>query len=347
MNALAAQIMDVAGRYLLPASLWAVMLAMGMGLSVADFRGIVSNRRAFLVGAGSMLVLVPACGIALGTAFAPTPVLAVGLILLATTPSGILSNLLTDIAGGEVALSISISLLLSLVYVFTLPFIAHFALEHTLGQSASIAIPLADSMGHILTITLIPVLLGMFLRAFGPASGGRCRAADQAGGDDFAGRAVRHDHRSADGYVAQRVRAFVGHSVRHERCQRCHCASCVITGTSASCRANCHLRRASHPPGSTAIYVAVSLLHRNDMSLPMILNTFVGMAFCVTFVSNCAPPPRVAAHPSTPHRPDFPPARCRCCIQRNEIRCTRNLERWYFYFDCNRLHCRPGRHRSG
>jgi bile acid:Na+ symporter, BASS family len=299
MNALATQVMDVAGRYFLPASLWAVMLAMGMGLSVADFRGIVSNRRAFLVGAGSMLVLVPACGIALGTAFAPTPVLAVGLILLATTPSGILSNLLTDIAGGEVALSISISLFLSLVYVFTLPFIAHFALEHTLGQSASIAIPLADSMGHILTITLIPVLLGMFLRAFRP------------GLADIAAPLIKRTAttllvvlfgmiivqqmdtlRSAFGpllaivLAMNVVNAVIAQVVSSlARVRRAERIAIAVE----------HLIRQE----ATAIYVAVSLLHRNDMSLPMILNTFVGMAFCVTFVT-IVRRRRALAHPSTP-----------------------------------------------
>jgi BASS family bile acid:Na+ symporter len=299
MNALAAQVMDVAGRYFLPASLWAVMLAMGMGLSVADFRGIVSNRRAFLVGAGSMLVLVPACGIALGTAFAPTPVLAVGLILLATTPSGILSNLLTDIAGGEVALSISISLFLSLVYVFTLPFIAHFALEHTLGQSASIAIPLADSMGHILTITLIPVLLGMFLRAFRP------------GLADIAAPLIKRTAttllvvlfgmiivqqmdtlRSAFGPLLAIVLAM-------------NVVNAVIAQVVSSLA---RVRRAERIAISvehlirqeaTAIYVAVSLLHRNDMSLPMILNTFVGMALCVIFVTIMRRR-HALAHSSTP-----------------------------------------------
>jgi bile acid:Na+ symporter, BASS family len=285
VNALAAQIMDVAGRYLLPASLWAVMLAMGMGLSVADFRGILSNRRAFVVGVGSMLVLVPASGIALGTAFAPTPVLAVGLILLATTPSGILSNLLTDIAGGEVALSISISLLLSVVYVFTLPFIAHFALQYTLGEAQSIAIPLGDSMGHILTITLIPVLLGMSLRAF--------RARLAAAAAPIIKRAATtllvvlfgmiivqqiDTLRSAFGPLLAIVLAM-------------NVVNAVIAQIVASLAKVRHAERIAISvehlirQEATAIYVAVSLLHRNDMSLPMILNTFVGMALCVTFVS--------------------------------------------------------------
>ena len=285
MNTLATQVMDVAGRYFLPASLWAVMLAMGMGLTVADFRGILANRRALLVGAGSMLVLVPACGIALGTAFAPTPVLAAGLILLATTPSGILSNLLTDIAGGEVALSISISLLLSVVYVFTLPFIAHFALQYTLGQSASIAIPLADSMGHILTITLIPVLLGMVFRAFRPHAAAVAapvvkRVATTLLVVLFGMIIVQQFDtlRSAFGSLLAIVLAM-------------NVVNAVIAQIVASLA---KLRRAERIAISvehlirqeaTAIYVAVSLLHRNDMSLPMILNTFVGMAFCVIFVT--------------------------------------------------------------
>jgi bile acid:Na+ symporter, BASS family len=285
VNALPAQIMDVAGRYFLPASLWAVMLSMGMRLILADFRGIVSNRRAFLVGTGSMLVLVPGCGIALGTAFAPTPVLAVGLILLATTPSGILSNLLTDIAGGEVALSISISLVLSLIYVFTLPFIAHFALQYVLGQSASIAIPLADSMGHILTITLIPVALGMIVRGFRPALAEAAAPVVKKAATTLLvvlfGMIIvqqRQTLRSAFGPLLAVVLAMnVGNAVIAQ----------VVSSVARVRRAERiaisieHLIRQE----ATAIYVAVALLHRNDMSLPMILNTFAGMAFCVMFVT--------------------------------------------------------------
>jgi BASS family bile acid:Na+ symporter len=285
MNALAEQVMDVAGHYLLPASLWAVMLAMGMGLRVTDFRGIMSNRRAFLAGAGSMLVLVPACGIVLGTAFAPTPVLAVGLILLATTPSGILSNLLTDIAGGEVALSISISLLLSLVYVFTLPFIAHFALEYALGQSASIAIPLGDSMGHILTITLIPVLLGMFLRAFRPGLALAAAPVIKRAATTLLvvlfGMIIAQQMdtlRSAFGPLLAIVLAM--NIVNAVIAQVVSSLARVRPAERIAISVE-HLIRQE----ATAIYVAVSLLQRNDMSLPMILNTFVGMAFCVIFVA--------------------------------------------------------------
>jgi len=285
MNTLAAQVMDVAGRYFLPASLWAVMFAMGLGLSAGDFRGILANRRGLLVGAGSMLVLVPACGILLGTAFAPTPVLAVGLILLATTPSGILSNLLTDIAGGAVALSISISLLLSVVYVFTLPFIAHWALEHTLGESASIAIPLADSMGHILTITLIPVALGMLLRVVRPILAAAAaplikRAATSLLVVLFGMIIVQQFDtlRTAFGPLLAIVLAM---NVVNAVIAQIVCFLARLSRAERIAVSVEHLIRQE----ATAIYVAVSLLHRNDMSLPMILNTFVGMGFCVVFVT--------------------------------------------------------------
>jgi BASS family bile acid:Na+ symporter len=155
-------LMALADSYLLPGSLWLVMFTIGLGLKVRDFASILSGRRSFILGLLSMLVVVPICGTTLAVLFAPTPELTVGLILLATTPGGILSNLITDLAKGDVALSVSLTLALSTIYVFTLPFIAHFALLFAFRQSQPIDIPFGSSLTHILMVTLLPIGCGMF-----------------------------------------------------------------------------------------------------------------------------------------------------------------------------------------
>ena len=154
-------LMAISDSYLLPCALWLVMLTIGTGLKIADFANILPARRSFILGLLSMLVVVPFCGTTLAVLFAPTPELMVGLILLATTPGGILSNLITDIAKGDVALSVSLTLTLSTIYVFTLPFIAHFALLFAFQKSQSIDIPFLSSIVHIMMVTLIPISLGM------------------------------------------------------------------------------------------------------------------------------------------------------------------------------------------
>ncbi len=161
-------LMTLADGYLLPWSLWLVMFTIGLGLKTRDFAGILSGRRAYFLGLISMLVVVPLCGTLLGVLFAPTPALMVGFILLATTPGGILSNLITDIAKGDVALSVSLTLTLSTIYVFTLPFIAHFALLLAFRNTHPIEIPFGSSLTHIVMVTLLPITCGMITARLAP-----------------------------------------------------------------------------------------------------------------------------------------------------------------------------------
>lgn len=91
-------LMALMGNWLLPGSLVCVMAAMGLSLNVGDFRVVFRNRRALIFGVCSMLVVPPLIGLAMALTVAPTPALAVGFILLATTPGGMLSNLFTDMA---------------------------------------------------------------------------------------------------------------------------------------------------------------------------------------------------------------------------------------------------------
>jgi BASS family bile acid:Na+ symporter len=276
-------LMALADSYLLPGSLWLVMFTIGLGLKPADFAGILSGRRAFILGLISMLVVVPFCGTLLGILFAPTPELMVGFILLATTPGGILSNLITDIAKGDVALSVSLTLTLSTIYVFTLPFIAHFALLLAFRQTQPLDIPFGSSLSHILMVTLVPIGCGMVAARLAPrwcallgppiktvatvtlvvvfllitvqqwpvlrASFGRLLAIVVAMNLIAVTVAVTL---SKIGRLTrpETVAVAVEHMIRQE---------------------------------GTAIFVAVTLLHRHDMSLPMIINTFIGMALCMIF----------------------------------------------------------------
>ena len=276
-------LMALADSYLLPGSLWLVMFTIGLGLKIGDFAEVLSGRRAFILGLLSMLVVVPVCGSLLGILFAPGPELMVGFILLATTPGGILSNLITDVAKGDVALSVSLTLTLSTIYIFTLPFIAHFALLLAFQKTQPIDIPFGSSFTHILMVTLLPIACGMVAARLAPrwsallgppvktlamttlvivfmmitvqqwavlrASFGRLLAIVVAMNLTAITVAVTI---SKIGRLTRRetIAVAVEHMIRQE---------------------------------GTAIFVAVTLLHRHDMSLPMIINTFIGMALCMIF----------------------------------------------------------------
>lgn len=278
-------IMPIVGSYLLPFSLWTIMFTMGLSLVPADFRHIVDNSRAFVLGVGSMLLLVPAVGTAIAVIWAPTPALTVGFILLATCPGGLLSNLLTNLARGNLALSVSMSLFVSVVYILTVPVISWAAIWLVLGNDAEIAIPFMSSFTHIVGITVVPVTLGMFARRYFPDAalrfGGRLKTAATTLLTIIFGLVVIAELptlRQSFGVVLAMVIgmnainllialgvSYVGDLARPER------VAVVME----------HLIRQE----ATAIYVAVTLLGRTDMSLPMIVNTFVGMALSVAFLA--------------------------------------------------------------
>jgi BASS family bile acid:Na+ symporter len=277
-------IMPIVGSYLLPFSLWTIMFTMGLSLVPSDFRQIVTNSRAFALGVGSMLLVVPAIGVAIAWGAAPTPALTVGFILLATCPGGLLSNLLTNLARGNLALSVSMSLFVSVVYIFTLPFIAWITVRSVLGANAPIAIPFWSSFSHIVMITLVPVTMGMAIRRFWPVPslryGGGLKSAATTLLTVIFGLVVIDQFetlRASFGIVLGMVvvmnvanlliALLVSRAGRLERPER---IAIVME----------HLIRQE----ATAIYVAVTLLGRNDMSLPMIVNTFVGMALSVSFL---------------------------------------------------------------
>jgi BASS family bile acid:Na+ symporter len=278
-------LMRLSDSLLLPIALWSVMFAMGAGLTPADFLRRPGSRKAFLLGGGSMLILVPAAGTLLAVLFSPTPALTVGLILLATTPSGILSNLLTDIAGGAVALSLSISLTLSLIYVFTLPFVAHYALLYAFGAAQGVAIPLGSSISHILIVTLIPVACGMAFRRLAPAWAARVAPGVKAAATAVLvvvfGLIVIQQFGVLKASFGRLMAIVVGMNLAAVAIALlvCRLGRLGRPETIAVCVE--HMIRQE----GTAIFVAVTLLHREDMSMPMIINTFLGMACCLVFVT--------------------------------------------------------------
>jgi BASS family bile acid:Na+ symporter len=276
-------LMAIADSYLLPCALWLVMFTIGTGLKLSDFATILSGRRAFFLGLFSMLVLVPLCGTVLAALFAPSPELLVGLILLATTPGGILSNLITDIAKGDVALSVSLTLALSTIYIFTLPFIAHFALLFAFRKSQPINIPFESSISHVMMVTLIPISCGMFAAYLRPRwcllLGPRIKAAATTTLVIVFGMIVVQQWpvlRASFGTLMAIVVAMnltsITLALTVSKLGRLSRGETIAVAVE-------HMIRQE----GTAIFVAVTLLHRHDMSLPMIINTFIGMALCMTF----------------------------------------------------------------
>ncbi len=277
--------MTIAQDWVLPLALWLVMFGIGLGLRLSDFRQVARSRRGFVLGAVSMILVVPAIGIGLGILVAPPPPLLMGLVLLATTPGGILSNVLTDLLGGSVALSVSLSVFVSLVYVVTLPFIVQVALAAVMGQDSSIRIPFASSCLHIVLVTLFPVTSGMIFRALAPRTAQRIDTP------------IKHAATLTLVAILLMIMVQQFGTLRRTFGQLMLVVLAMNALNVAWATVMCRVARVGRPEAravmvehlirqeATAIYVAVTLLGRDDMSLPLILNSFTGVIIGVLMVA--------------------------------------------------------------
>jgi BASS family bile acid:Na+ symporter len=270
---------------LLPGSLVAVMASMGLSLVADDFRQVFRNKRALIFGICSMLLVPPLIGLLFALTIAPTPALAVGFILLATTPGGMLSNLFTDLAKGDLALSMSLTLLLSMIYVLIVPFYAHFALLHFMGVEADVNVPLASFFWDIFSITVLPAGTGFLIRALKPdfalwIKGYLKSAATIVLFTSFG--FILYDQVPV---LRANLGALFGITVAMNiavllavmllvRLLRFTPRESVAIGVE-------HLMRQE----GTAIFIAVTIVGNNEMSLPMIMNTPVALMFVLLFVS--------------------------------------------------------------
>ena len=141
------------------------MFGMGLGLRVADFTRLLRLPRAIGLGLAAQILMIPALGYLLASQVPMREAFAVGLMVIAVTPGGAVSNLWTYLARGDLALSVTLTATSSLLAVFTVPVILNLALLGLLGEAVQLRLPVLQTMQHIAMITVIPVSLGMGIRA--------------------------------------------------------------------------------------------------------------------------------------------------------------------------------------
>lgn len=152
----------------IPWMLRLVMLGLGLSLTVTDFKRVVVFPKAAAVGLVAQLFGLPLTAFALAWIFGPAPTVAVGLVILAICPSGITSNAYTFASRGDVPLCVTLAAVTSVITVFTIPFLTFVALQTFLGQDQRPELPVLDMLGDIAMLTLLPVALGMTIRALWP-----------------------------------------------------------------------------------------------------------------------------------------------------------------------------------
>ncbi len=151
----------------LPVALAIIMFGMGLSLVIGDFKRVFNYPKAAFIGLSNQLIILPLIGFALALVFNLSPAMAVGLMIIAACPGGPTSNLITHVSKGDIALSISLTAISSLITVFTIPIILSFSLGYFTNDSGiQIELPIIETILQIMVITIIPVSIGMTIRHF-------------------------------------------------------------------------------------------------------------------------------------------------------------------------------------
>ena len=142
-----------------------IMLGMGLSLTLADFRRIKEEPKSVALGLFNQLIMLPLIGLGLIMLLGLEGQYAVGLMLIAACPGGATSNLISNLAKGDIGLSVTLTAFSSIITVITIPFIVNFALLKFMSSDTVVQIPYAQIFLKILLITVVPVAVGMLVRA--------------------------------------------------------------------------------------------------------------------------------------------------------------------------------------
>lgn len=147
----------------LPIALTLIMGSLGLSLTTRDFRRVATQPRGVLIGLANLLLLSPCLAFAVAELYGLGPTFAVGLVLLGASPGGTMANLLTHLARGDTALSVSMTALSSLAAVVTVPVALALAVGH-FDASVADDVSMSGIVARVFAITLVPLTIGMRIR---------------------------------------------------------------------------------------------------------------------------------------------------------------------------------------
>jgi bile acid:Na+ symporter, BASS family len=157
--------MEIATK-IAPVGLAIIMLTLGFGLTVQDFVRVFKIPKDFLIGFICQLILLPVVALIIVLLLNPIPELAIGLMLIACAPGGVTSNVITKFANGDVALSISLTAVTSLISVISVPFIMFSSIDFLEIDNISNDISMIGIASKMFLVVTVPVIIGMVIRNF-------------------------------------------------------------------------------------------------------------------------------------------------------------------------------------
>lgn len=155
--------MDFAINVVVPAAQAFIMFSLGLGLEIDDFRRVFRRRTAFAIGAFSQIVLLPIAAFCVIMAFSLPPVMAAGLMLLSFCPGGVSSNVITKLSRGDLALSVSMTAVTSVMAFLTVPPLATWSVLYFMGESAP-DFSFFEIAIFTFLVTTLPVITGIIVR---------------------------------------------------------------------------------------------------------------------------------------------------------------------------------------
>ncbi|MEH6345609.1 MAG: bile acid:sodium symporter family protein [Bermanella sp.] len=155
-------------QVILPASLFIIMLGMGMALKLADFKLVLSNPKAVSLGIFAQMVMLPLLAYLIVLAFDLKGAMAMGLMILALCPGGTTSNMYTYLAKGDIALSVTLTSVVSLLAPLTVPVMIAALMGIIMGDGQVIELPVLKTVIQLLVITVVPIGIGMVINHYKP-----------------------------------------------------------------------------------------------------------------------------------------------------------------------------------
>jgi len=151
-----------------PICIFLIMMGMGLSLVPNDFKRVLKYPKAVSVGLVNQLVFLPLIGFTLATVMPLEPEYAVGVMLLVLCPGGTTSNMFSHLAKGDVALSVTMTALASLITVFTIPVVLNLSLKHFMGEGSEFQLPMIATMLSLMKLTIVPIGIGMLIKRLAP-----------------------------------------------------------------------------------------------------------------------------------------------------------------------------------
>ena len=156
--------MEIA-KSIAPVCLAIIMFGLGLGLTISDFTRVIKNPKDFLVGFFCQVIVLPVVAFFLIQIISLPIEIAMGVMIIAAAPGGVTSNILTKFADGDVALSVSLTAIVSILSIFIVPFIVFNSAEF-LGIEITNQISMINIAMKMFFVVTVPVIFGMIVRSF-------------------------------------------------------------------------------------------------------------------------------------------------------------------------------------